>query len=732
MCLFSRTDLERILRTLQELLSSQDMELKMVFLVLLYLLWLEVKKVCTIVVQSVGVSCWGWSRISRLVVIVGCLLSVGVLSDVCAASQGSARPGAPHLVFDGVRLYMPGEKEGICLDPSALARMKRFILWSLIQAPFGKFEGEKAPCCESFLYANRYSQHLLSYVRHLVGCMGNGVRETSMVTHINALTRWARAAETWYGTVMLPKELAAIVNFSKVLWERQKRHNIDFDTLPWPEDAEPTTTEGLAPAPKARRLRVAGEDHAETGLYFPFDCDGLREEELHADTPWWIRIMFMRVPEPVGVLGEIMWAPRLQELQHLGFSPDSPNYVDLEKKEIVLRSFKNSHRKPVRKIPLPDEWVARFRRMLADPQSFGTVPSNTSHQMHKWLRPVCIKAYGEERGSRIVINNRSIRVMAFSEIMHRIATRPVKPVDLVHLGDCLQMYHDHTFGTALRQYSKQLPSAGRTQVASMFMGMAQKTDGPIAAFAIHLAVNTESPESAGPASADPESASPSADVPPAPRKPPAPQQPLGELAPRALDLRGGAGSDDDDEPTEQEEAELAAELRSRDERGGYSDDDEDATSSPNLQCPESRLASPVPRRERSGPDSPWYDQSSPIEVPSSPEEAVANAATGTDAQPFVVKSPAPNVVDAWKTYFKGQGFSMIYERDPDGTLTSGRKRRANGKQSVCSSAMYYCCSAKCEGVKMTFDDEEDDYLCDKCGNEYMFENGEVVRRTVDI
>jgi hypothetical protein len=372
-------------------------------------------------------------------------------------------------------LTPPGAEEDdktILMDQSAPARFERFFSFSIKLAGWKSFERESGPEA-SRLFRARYYAHIIPHMQQLFfdnlnAAPGNKLQWPTIIQHYTHLTQWCRMQFKANGTRALEVE-TAVDKIMEYCWSWKTHPRGDNPDIPWP-----TALPGLPvfkPSPefsslenvKPKNRRMAAGKEATPGEMPPYD-QPLPFDELPPAAPWWIRVAFMRVP--TGVRETTMYfCPRFSELADIKLAKsDEGNYVDFERKMLVVRNFKNAHRsdRPPREIPLTDQITRMFHDMSVRPTAYSPVPYSTGVTLDRWLRPALEKTFGT---NKFTITNNALRSWAFNDAWRQISALPdLKPHELMLFEKNIKMYHDHTLATAIVSYSRRVPKEDMAKI----------------------------------------------------------------------------------------------------------------------------------------------------------------------------------------------------------------------------------------------------------------------------
>jgi hypothetical protein len=156
----------------------------------------------------------------------------------------------------------------------------------------------------------------------------------------------------------------------------------------------------------------------------------------------------------------MLFCPRFSELASIKMTPHATdNYVDFDKGEMVLQSFKNRGRsnRPARRIPLTPDIIAIFRNMRDDPLNYGNIPQNTADQLDRWLRPLFAAQLGYLAATKLMLTNNTLRSIAFNDAWRQINELPsYKAHDLLVFNENLVRFHDHQLSTAILSYTRMI------------------------------------------------------------------------------------------------------------------------------------------------------------------------------------------------------------------------------------------------------------------------------------
>ncbi len=289
-------------------------------------------------------------------------------------------------------------------------------------------------------------------------------------TLVSYILSWGRSVFKEYGKHASPQIVVEIESFGVRFWQLSRSHGGETAEWPWPQGANIDYTKPPNRILSGKRNSSIGGRFKpkETSVFFPV-TDALRlDGAWAAGLPWWIRFALMRIQ--IGIAGlSILFCPRLGELKDVGFTDASANWFDLDNKVFHIRGFKNKHKSLVeRDIPLTDEWVAELRGYQKKPTTMAKCPDTTQYLLNKYLRPVCVRQYGEELGNRINICSTSLRVMAFNDLMRQLELKSLKPHEWLMLNQQVMRLHDHTLATGMSQYSKSIPFNEQAALVSKF------------------------------------------------------------------------------------------------------------------------------------------------------------------------------------------------------------------------------------------------------------------------
>lgn len=374
------------------------------------------------------------------------------------------------------------------LDRVASKRMGEFFAWSLEWKPWGSFTEEEVasdgPLGPLGFFGHRYLEALPRFMRKMceqreatIAACGTPLQWSTISTHWNALTRWARQQITFLGELGSPPLMIWAQKTMDNVYAQVRAKGLGVQVV-WPSgmdmgggSASAAGSAGPAspnlqrtPRPRPRTYKT-DEDHSEDGTLFPGD-DPLPREAISPEAPWWIRLMFMPVYIPLpGFTIEVPYAPRVSELKDLSYFPSGDgNYIDLQMKCLCLKKFKNASHREMRVIPLTDDMCEMFETMKTQPSLFTRVPNHPNTLLETWLRPAVELYYGVAAGDpglseTIRITNIGLRTMAFNSLMDQVMTQGMermRPCDWLIINIHMQMLHDHSFNTALLSYTKRM------------------------------------------------------------------------------------------------------------------------------------------------------------------------------------------------------------------------------------------------------------------------------------
>ena len=367
-------------------------------------------------------------------------------------------------------------------DRISVARWGTFFSWSLRLWSYGSFAGEDTTK-RQVLFAERYFKTLPVLLRRLckdrLEALEEGrLRWSTITTHNSNLSRWARAAAAHIGKALILPAHQRVLDNLKVMEAKKETGDSDLTmpdlgTCDWPDSQEIPSLNTASPVPRVRPLR--GPNPAAEGLTFPLQ-NTMPASAIDPEAPWWIRLMFM--PCHVWSDGEdisltMMYAPRVEELKELSFYDNNTNnYIDVDRKVIVLRNFKNHWRgRKTREIPLTEEWAAEFKQLRICPREFKPVPNRPDSYFERYLRPA-VELWYQEHGltpeacAKIIINNVTIRSLAFNGLMEQMRGRRLDSYVWLVVDEACTRLHDHRLLTALQHYTKAVPVAVAKDLAA--------------------------------------------------------------------------------------------------------------------------------------------------------------------------------------------------------------------------------------------------------------------------
>jgi hypothetical protein len=360
----------------------------------------------------------------------------------------------------------------ILMDPSAPTRFERLFCFSIKLNRWGSFERESGPEANR-LFRGRYYAHLIPHMQQLFfdnvnAAEGNKLKWPTIIQHYTHLTQWCRMQHEANGERALEVEQAVHAIMKYCYAWKQERHD-DDPVIPWPHAVPGLPV--FKPSPefsslgdvKPKNRKMTSGKEATPGEMPPYD-QPLPFDELPPSAPWWIKIAFMRVP--TGVRDTTMYfCPRFSELADIKLAKSlEGNYVDFERKMLVVRNFKNAHRsdRPPREIPLTEDIMTMFNDMRVRPTAYSQIPQSTNVMLDRWLRPILDKTFGK---NKFTISNNALRSWAFNDAWRQISALPdLKPHELMLFEKNIKMYHDHTLATAIVSYSRRVPKEDMAKI----------------------------------------------------------------------------------------------------------------------------------------------------------------------------------------------------------------------------------------------------------------------------